>query len=143
MLKAKRVAMGLSVVICLSVMAGDGYTMKCADDKCGYNKMLIVGGGMMFEQVVGWCDTCKDFKSLQWTREGSPMLQDAGEPVPEPKPLATVWVGTLGETRRVYGCPGCKGSFLEVRHPKEVSHCPKCARPGFAIDPDAAHLAVD
>jgi hypothetical protein len=125
-------------------LAGDGATMKCADAKCAFPPtMVILGGGFMFESASGYCTSCKKFQTVSWTR---PNLGDGPKPqkiVPEPKPLATVWVPTLGAARRVYKCPGCEGAFLEVRTHDELKHCPACSKPGFGVDPTAPRLAVD
>ena len=124
-------------------LAGDGFGFKCPSDKCGFKPTVIFGGGMMFERTMGWCDKCNAFKAVEWTRPGSPLASPASKPVPEPKPLAVVWVPSLGETRKVYKCPSCDGSFLEIRKPGDICCCPKCNKPGFKIDPNAPRLAVD
>lgn len=145
MFSAKQVFAMLSVTVVVAVvaLAGDGFQFKCQEKECGFNPMVIFGGGMMSEKAMGWCHTCKAIKAVHWTRAGAPALDPNAKPVPQPKPLAEVWVGTLGQTRKIYKCPTCEGGFMEIRRPEELTHCPKCSKPGFKIDPDAPRLIVD
>lgn len=137
-------AMGILAMVTVIALGGDGYGFKCADKECGNAPTVIFGGGMMFDQAMGWCQHCKSFKSVQWTRPDSPLLDPQAKKTPQPKPLAEVWVATIGQTRKIYKCPGCEaGSFMEIRTPEELTHCPKCSKPGFKIDPNAPRLAVD
>lgn len=131
----------LSIFIA-TALAGDGFGFKCADKDCGYKPTIIFGGGMLFEAVRGYCNKCEKFQSINWTRPGAPMVK---EPVAPPKPLAEVWNPATGHVCRVFKCPakGCEGSFMEIRKREELTHCPKCGKDGFAVDPAAPRLAVD
>jgi len=145
MLGRKRVALAVAALAALSVvvLAGDGYGFKCADNDCGFKPTVVFGGGMLFEQAMGWCHKCRKFQSVQWTRPGAPVVDPNAKVVPAPQPLAEVWNPATGQVSKVYKCPGCAGAFLEIRKPAELTHCPKCHKPGFKIDPDAPRLAVD
>ena len=124
-------------------LAGEGFVFKCQNKECGFNSDVLFGGGMMFERTMGWCHKCQAFKAVTWTRPGSPLVGPETKIVPEPKPLAEVWVSAIGQTRKVYKCPTCDGAFLEIRTAEELCCCPKCSKPGFKIDPDAPVMAVD
>jgi hypothetical protein len=138
-----------------TIEAGDGYPMKCqakpkpapatgkAVPPCGYEAMVIFGGGMAFEQITGYCRQCRKFVCLRWTREGSPLLALGAEKVPRPKPLGEVWDAATGKVTAVYACPHCKGPFAEIKGPDELKHCPVCNEPHFKVDPSKARLAVD
>jgi len=124
-------------------LAGEGFVFKCPNKECGFDPTVIFGGGMMFKRAMGWCHKCQAFKAVVWTRPGSPVVDPEAKPIPEPKPLAEVWVPAIGQTRKVYTCPTCGGAFLEIRTAEEIIYCPKCSQPGFKIDPDAPVMAVD
>ncbi len=129
--------------VCLFAWAGDGFVFKCQVKECGFKPTLIFGGGMLSDQAMGWCLQCQAIRAVRWSRPGAPALDPNAKPIPQPKPLAEGWVASLGQTRKIYKCPGCGGSFMEIRKPEEISHCPKCSQPGFKVDPTAPRLAVD
>jgi Zn finger protein HypA/HybF involved in hydrogenase expression len=126
-----------------SLIAGDQLGFKCRRESCSFAPEVMFGGTMLSERVMGWCQQCKAFQGISWTRENSPLLEPGEAVVPPPQPVAEVWVASLGQVRRVYRCPDCDGSFLEIRGPEELTHCPKCGDARFAVDPDAPHIAVD
>ncbi len=137
-------AIGVVAMVSVIALAGDGYGFKCDVKECGFKPTVIFGGGMLFDQAMGWCHTCKEFKSVQWSRPDAPVLDPNAKKIAQPKPLAEVWVASLGQTRKIYKCPTCKeGSFMEIKKSEELTHCPKCSKPGFKIDPNAPRLAVD
>jgi hypothetical protein len=137
------VATATFAAISIVVLAGDGFGFKCANKDCGFKTTVVFGGGMMFEQATGWCHTCGKLRAVQWTRPGAPRLDPNAKAVPKPQPLAEVWNPASGAVHKIYKCPGCGGGFMEIRKPAELSHCPKCSKPGFKVDPDAPRLAVD
>jgi DNA-directed RNA polymerase subunit RPC12/RpoP len=126
----------------LVAYAGDGFGMKCSNKDCGYNANVVFGGGRLFEQATGYCHTCGKFVHITWPRPGAP-LPEGGKVVAKPEPLAEVWNPATGEVRRIYKCPGCGGGFMEIRAPAELTHCPKCGKDGFKIDPRAPRVAID
>ncbi len=138
----KRAGVAIVVLagIAATVLAGDGFGFKCADSQCGHKPTIVFGGGKMFEAVTGYCHRCQKVQTVTWTREGALLVDKVVAP---PKPLAEVWNPATGQVRRVFRCPGCEGGFMEIRSPAEITHCPKCAKEGFAVDPDAPRLAVD
>jgi DNA-directed RNA polymerase subunit RPC12/RpoP len=132
--------------------AGDGFPMKCMDGNdadgqpvkgCGYEEMVIFGGGMMFHRIMGYCTSCKKFVGVTWTREGSPLLKPDAKIVPPPKPLGVVWDSATGGKLTLYACPHCKGPFAEIKTVKDLTHCPKCNEASFKVDPSKPRLAVD
>lgn len=146
----------LCVVAVAAVYAGDGFTMKCgvsalakdADGKavkpCGFKQEIVFGGGMFFDQVQGYCRSCKKFVAIAWTREGAPLPPEmAKNPVAKPKPLGEVWDGETGRVLTIYACPHCKGPFSKIDGPANLKYCPSCNQPGFGIDPDSPVMAVD
>ena len=145
MLERKKVTAIVIVLSAVSMLAlaGDGFVFKCQSKECGFRPTIIFGGGMLFEQAMGWCHQCKAFRTVQWSRPGAPSINPNARPIPQPKPLVDVWVPAIGQTRRIYKCPKCEGSFMEIRKPEELCCCPKCNRPGFKVDPTAPRLAVD
>jgi hypothetical protein len=78
---------GAIIAIAVVVYAGGGFSMKCQSSTCGYESQVRLGGGMAFEQLTGYCRKCKKFVYLQWTREGSPVLDPAAKKVPLNKTL--------------------------------------------------------
>ncbi len=145
MFRRKRVvlAMGAIAALSMAVLAGDGFGFLCENKDCGFKPTVVFGGGMLFHQATGWCHKCAKFQSVQWTRPGAPPLDPNAKVVPEPQPLAEVWNPASGEVQKVYKCPGCGGGFMELRKPGDLTHCPKCSKAGFKVDPNAPRLAVD
>lgn len=59
------------------VFAGDGIPMKCQakpekdpatgeiSKPCGYESYVNFGGGMFFDQITGYCRSCKKFVYLR------------------------------------------------------------------------------
>ncbi len=139
-----------------AVYAGMGYFMKCqakpAKDPatgktpppCAYESRVIFGGGMMSDQLTGYCRKCKKFVHLHWTRDNIPEgLRGGVKPVPKPKPLGEVWDAKTGKVLTVHACPTCRGPFLEIKKREELKHCPKCNKPHFAVDPSKPLMAID
>lgn len=131
------------VVVATVVYAGEGYFMKCAAQKCGYETRLTFGGGMMFDQLTGYCKSCKKFVYLSWTREGGPQMNGAQEPKPRPEPLGQVWDSRTGNTLTLYACPHCKGPFAEIKTKKDLVCCPVCGQEGFDHDASKPRMAID
>ena len=129
------------------IHAGTGLHMKCgavpATDPrtgepvkpCGFETQASFGGGMMFEQITGYCRSCTKLVYLSWTRENLPEhLRNVVEFRPRPKPLGEIWDSKTGEVRTVWACPDCKAPFIEIKSAKDIKHCPRCNRPGFGVD---------
>jgi hypothetical protein len=147
-----------TLIACLltvaAVYAGQGLTMKCtakpakdpatgkAAKACGYESMVIFGGGMFSDQMTCYCRSCKKFVSLHWTRKGAPVPPNM-KVTPKPKPLGEVWNAATGEVLTVYGCPRCKGPVLEIKKREDLKHCPACNKPHFVVDKSKPELAVD
>lgn len=140
----------LGLVSAVSLHAGTGMTMVCQDDaktgkkSCGYEKMIVFGGGMFFRQLLGYCHECDDFVSITWTSEDlPPELAGQVKPQAKPEPLAKVWNPGTGKMHELHSCPKCTTPFLEIKTREELTHCPKCKKPAFAADPTKGVLAVD
>jgi len=145
MLGRKQVMVAMVALGAFSILAlaGDGFGFKCENKDCGFKPTVIFGGGMLFDQATGWCHKCEKFQSVQWTRPGVPMPNLNARVIPQPQPLAEVWNPASGQICKIHKCPGCGGGLMEIRKPSELTHCPKCNKPGFKVDPDAPRLAVD
>ena len=161
----KRV-MTITFVICLltvaTIYAGTGYFMKCQPDPkkpqktdkttetdkpakpCGYESRVSFGGGMFFNQITGYCRSCKKFVYLSWTRENIPAgMKDRIKPKARPKPLGEVWDSKTGEVMPIHACPKCKGPFLEIKKVEDLKRCPGCNKSHFAIDKSKPMIAID
>lgn len=139
------ITMAVLVLGATGARAGEGVAMKCgADGDCGFETRVAFGGGMLFEQVTGYCRACKKFVYLRWTRDGiPPEIKEQIKVEPKPAPLGEVWDAGRGEVRTVHACPDCKGPFVEIRSPDELTHCPKCNEPPFARDETKPRLSID
>lgn len=131
------------ITIAAIVYAGDGFSMKCRSKTCSYESQVTFGGGMAFEQLTGYCQKCKKFVYLQWTREGSPMVRPDAKKVPPPTPLGEVWDASTGRMLTIYACPHCTGPFAEIKTKEELKYCPSCNKPGFEIDETKPRIAID
>jgi len=152
--------MAIALITCLltaaAVYAGTGYFMKCqakpAKDAatgktpkpCGYESQVTFGGGMISEQVCGYCRACKKFVYLHWTRPNIPDGLKAHTKVrPRPKPLGEVWDARTGKVLTIHACPHCKGPFLEIKNREELKYCPACNKPHFVVDKSKPMIAID
>ena len=139
-----------------TVLAGTGLQMKCQakaekDPKtgkqlkaCGYEAQVTFGGGMFFNQITGYCRTCKKFVYLSWTRENIPAdMKDRIKVKPRPEPLGEVWNSLTGKVLTIYACPTCKGPFLEIKKAQELKYCPVCNKPHFSVDKSKPVMAID
>lgn len=135
---------GFSIMaVALAVHAGDGFGMKCKAKACGYEAQVTFGGGMVYEQLTGYCRGCRKFVSLRWTRAGSPALSPAAKIVPPPKPLGEVWDAKTGRVLAVYACPHCKAPFAEIKSKDDLKRCPACDNPEFTVDDAKPRMAID
>jgi uncharacterized protein YbaR (Trm112 family) len=134
----------LPLLFLTGAFAAEGLAMKCSQKDCGHKTRVIFGGGMFFQQVMGHCRNCKKIVSLHWVRPDAPpeMLKDA-KVTEKPKSLGEAWDCSTGAILTVYACPTCKGPFAEIKEPKQLTHCPSCNHPGFAVDESEPVMAVD
>jgi len=138
------------LALSLGAHGGTGMTMTCTDDaktgkkSCGYEKVIVFGGGMLFHQLLGFCHECNEFVGIAWTRENLPPgLAEEIKVKAKPEPLAKVWNASTGQMHELHSCPKCTTPFLEIKTREELTHCPKCKKPGFAADPSQGVMAVD
>ncbi len=136
----------------LPLFAGTGLHMRCqakphkgpSTAPCGYDAHVTFGGGMFFDQIMGYCPKCKTFVYLSWTRANIPEeMKKTVKAKPRPEPLGEVWNAQTGKMQTIHACPACKGPFLEIKKPGELTHCPACNEPGFAVDPSKPVMAID
>jgi hypothetical protein len=162
----KKRVMTITFIICLAtaatIYAGTGYFMKCRPDPekpkktdktkktdkpvkpCGYETSVSFGGGMFYNQITGYCKSCKKFVYLSWTKENLP--DGVGGDIkhrPRPKPLGEVWDSKTGEVAKIHACPKCKGPFLEIKNVKDLKRCPGCNKSHFDIDKSKPRIAID
>lgn len=120
--------------------AGDGYFVKCTSEKCGFDRLVVFGGGKRFEQLTGYCDHCQEFVSLAWTREDSAFSITDDQKKVRPTPIAKIWDSRTGNHLTLYPCPKCTKPFAEIQKQEDLKYCPKCnkAEPkrelGVAVD---------
>ncbi len=143
-----RSILGVLLVACLIVAtawvyAGDGVSMKCDRRECGYESLVIFGGGMMFEQATGYCQHCQDFVYLRWTRKESPLVAPDIKLVPPPTPIGEVWDSRSGHSLTLYPCPRCQKPFAEIKAQEDLKHCPACKEGTFKPDTTKPRLAID
>jgi uncharacterized protein YbaR (Trm112 family) len=139
----KVITFGSILAIAAVVYAGEGFSMKCKAKTCGYETTVTFGGGMAFSQLTGYCVKCKKFVSLQWTLEGSPLLDPNAKKIPQPKPLGEIWDSQSGRKLTIFACPHCTGPFAEIKKQEELKHCPSCNKPEFGIDETKPMMAID
>jgi len=153
------IALATCILSAAAVHAGTELFMKCQAKSgtigairevlrpCGYGKRVAFGGGVMFEQITGYCRRCKKFVYLTWTRENlSPKaIEHLGidNVTPAPKPLGEVWDARTGKVLTIHACPDCKGPFLEITGPNELKHCPACNKPHFGVDKSEPVMCFD
>lgn len=132
----------LAVILCTTtaVLAGALYQLTCPNEKCGFKGNINMGGGMLFENVNGYCVKCQKCVSLNWTRENLPPEIKIDKKTPPPTPLGQVFIPATGQTESVYSCPTCKGPFLPIRNIADLKTCPKCGKPGLKCE---SNLQVD
>jgi len=152
--------MAVAMIACLltsaAVFAARGLSMKCqakpAKDAatgktakpCGFESRVTFGGGMFFNQITGYCRSCKKFVYLSWTRANVPAeMKGRIKVTPRPVPLGEVWDASTGKVMTIYACPHCKGPFLEIKKPEDLKYCPVCNKPHFVIDKSKPEMAID
>ena len=142
--RAMCVALAAFLALGATTYGGDGYPMKCQSKPCGYETYVTFGGGMLASQITTYCRSCKKFVYLTWTRENLPaQLKGTVKSRPRPKPLGEVWDSRTGAVLTVHACRTCKGPVLEIKSLADLKCCPKCSKPGFAVDKSKPRMAID
>jgi len=131
------------IVVTAWVYAGDGFSMKCDRQECGYESLVIFGGGMKFEQASGYCQHCRDFVYLRWTRKESPLVAPDAKFLPPPKSIGEVWDSRSGNSLTLYPCPRCRKPFAEIKDQEDLKHCPVCKEGTFKVDGTKPRLDID
>jgi hypothetical protein len=138
----KTTLMALAIVVASATVsfAGTGYPMKCG--KCGFEAEVLIGGGMMFEQMTGFCVESGKFVYLQWERGKK-----------KPEPVAEVWDSSTGKTIELYKFPECPQPIMPLQLDAAdqegpgfnpgFKHCPKCGKPKFQVDESKGIMAFD
>ena len=137
--KQKLVVILAAALLCWAagLYAGKQVEFICKNRACGLKEEVTFGGGFRFCQITGWCVACKKFVYLTWDRpaEGKGGKTAPSKAQQEPKPIGKVWVASAGKMAEIYACPDCRGPFLPIASPEEMTACPKCGKPGFGHDP--------
>lgn len=116
--------------------AGTGYPMKCKH--CGFSATVMIGGGMGFHQITGFCVESGKFVYLTWKRGTK-----------KPEPMAKVWDSASGKMIEIYKCPDCDKPFIPLRlnaadrHGPGFDHCPKCGKRTFQVDKSKGIMMFD
>ena len=120
-MKTARIILISGVILTATLsIAGTSWRYKCDAPKCGFEGALNLGGGFRFEQVTGFCTTCKKYVSISWKRQGLKgdwkKFQDEETSLLETAPLkiCTVWNQASDRTADLYPCPHCKKPFMEI-----------------------------
>ncbi len=144
-MKAVMVSITFLAIIAVTtvVFAGTLFNMKCESKTCGFEAGVMFGGGMAFQQLTGYCQSCEKFVYLQWTRKGSPLVDPNAEIVEPPEPLGKILDLRTGSTLTIFACPDCKGPFAEIKSLEDLKHCPACNKPEFAIDESKPTIVFD
>ena len=135
----KRASLMALAVVLFSVtasFAGTGYPMKCK--KCGFSAEVMIGGGMRFDQITGFCVESGKFVYLTWKRGTK-----------KPEPMAKVWDLATGKMIELYKCPDCPKPFIPLRlkaadmEGPGFDHCPKCGKKTFKVDESKGIMMFD
>lgn len=141
----KRHIVVLSLFCCLLAVgvayAATMHHMKCKDKACGYEARVQLGPTMQTNSITGFCRNCETFVSLSWRYRN---IREPGKDLgKKPEAMGEIWDAKAGKILPVYACPTCKGPFAEVKKHADLTHCPKCNKPGFSIDNSKPPIAVD
>jgi len=102
-----------------ALMGGDVYVVRCKDRSCGFQADFEFGGGKEFDQVQGFCSSCRKFVKRSWPHH---------DPDQHPTPIKYVGSMKLEANRSIYPCPDCSGCFQNVCKPRALKAeiCPRC-----------------
>jgi hypothetical protein len=101
--------------------AGSELKFTCENPECKFQAKCKSGGGKLFEQLTGYCCTCKKFVSISWNRKDTP-----------PQNLKTIWVPqdlSLPGHANLFPCPACTNYVYEFQtdgSPTNRFSCPQC-----------------
>ena len=128
-------ALATVLISAMTTFAGTGYHMKC--DNCGFSSEVLIGGGMAFEQITGFCVESGKFVYLTWRRETK-----------KPEPMAKVWDSATGEMIELYRFPDCPKPVMALRLDADENgpgfdHCPKCSKQTFRVDRSKGIMSFD
>lgn len=118
------------LVVAYPVVAGIGYTVKCAN--CNFQSSLTLGGGQTVVNVAtGYCGKCEKFVMI-WYDHTNTSEENAKK---LETPLGEVFCADSGTWLTIYACPECGGPFSAIppqafgteNNPKTIG-CPKCGK---------------
>ena len=109
----------LVFLMAVTAFGGMVYWMNCETPACQYKSRIKFRGGTVYEQVSGYCTTCKEFVSLEWrrpnlTEEGKGIAASSNLSDKPPAILGSVWNPATGTFTALYPCPKCKSAFIEI-----------------------------
>ena len=102
-----------------AVFASSICELTCKNEACRYKARATFGGGILFDQVTGYCVRDNKFVHLMWRRS---------EKAPDPLKLFNAQTGEIME---MYRCPDCGDPFLPIKEAQDFKYCPKCHRPSI------------
>jgi hypothetical protein len=129
------------------VVAGTIYEYKCGVPTCGFKGRLNLGGGLLFDQVTGYCASCRKFVPLRWkSQRAQAHARDQAVQLPEraPEPVGSVWNFATGRAVKLYTCPDCAKPFMELQAGDfgassggvlHKSYCPMCTNRTLEFTP--------
>ena len=129
-------ALAMALASATVSLAGTGYPMQCKN--CGFEAEVLIGGGMRFGQITGFCVESGKFVYLTWQRGKK-----------EPEPAARIWDSSTGKTIELYKFPECSQPVMPLqleaadRDGPGFKHCPKCGKPTFQVDKNKPMMAFD
>lgn len=118
-----------------SVLGGAEYILKCKNKECNYSTKIDFGGGLGFDQIMGYCANCGDFVYLTWkSREREPDGSFSNEALKGPDPVAEIWDLSTKEPAPLYKCIKCSQPFIPIKNIENIKYCPKCKQPSLKVE---------
>jgi hypothetical protein len=139
-MKSNKAFLSSVIVLAATVCAaGTLWHYKCSNPKCDFEGDFGIGGGFVFQQVTGFCTTCKKFISITWARKGTERMkihQSTNLLLTAPSKIGTVWNAATGRSADLYACPDCKNAFMTIDNDSLIRgsdssrrgdlNCPRC-----------------
>lgn len=153
-MKTARVILISGVILTATLsIAGTAWRYKCDAPNCGLEGRFGMGGGFIFEEVSGFCTTCKKFVSISWKRQGltgeRKKIQDKATDLLETAPpkIGNVWNPAVDRAADLYPCPHCKKPFMEIDemdlllsdHALDKRFCPSCTNLTLKLEHTGIH----
>lgn len=109
------------------VLGGAEYILKCRNTGCNYSTNIDFGGGLAFNQIMGYCVKCGEFVNINWSvREGEPNIP--------PDPVAQIWDLNSQDPIKLYKCPKCSQPFFPIKNIENIKYCPRCKQLSLKVE---------